>query len=408
MPEAEQLPASTNRAPQPARADAEAPSRKPLVGGYAAQTRQLSPGAQPGYDTQASAQSPSDVLRDVAEAGGWMAYALMNADGMDSGAPPPGGGMYNTVFTVVGAKANVRNRKNMKKTTDEIVPKGTQVYQIATKGNNVQVVSAVGEPHVITAADNVWVGQKNIGGGGADVGLGNERTDTAAKDKAEEITAGLPPGRSPGTSPFKWNYGGGFRQTLDGTNLDSALMTKIIRMLQWAVENDMLAGDAVFGDGMRQPSTAHRNSVSWEVRKGTQQDTYVENIKALSGGKDKDNNQWYRPGWGKAEIQANANEIAPKESKSLAGYNYGDPKRAPHPMNSKPAVSRHCSGGAVDIDIPWRMKGKDARKGKADVWGYEEIYAMFGLHRTLPKGTKNQESWHVEENGKGLDGVDED
>ena len=400
-------PPATTAAPR-ARTDADAASRKPAAGGYAGQALQLSPANQPGYDAQAAAQSPTEVLRDVAEAGGWMAYGLMNAEGWDSDEPrqdagPTPGAMYNTVFTIISDTARIRDRKNMKKTTKETVPKGTRVQQLATKGNNVQIASAEGERHVITAADNVWVGQRHLGGGGVDIGLGNERTNATAKAKATEIVAGLPTGRNPGNSPFKWRYGGGFRQTLDGTSLDASLMTKILRMLEWAVQNDMLAGDAVFGDGMRQPSTAHRNSVSWEVRKGKQIDTYVANIKALPGGRDEDHNKWYEPGWGKQEIQANAQAIAPKGSKSLAGYNYGNPKRAPHPMHSKPAVTRHCSGGAVDIDIPWRTKGKDASKGKADVWGYDEIYAMFGLHRTLPKGSEYQESWHVEENGRTLD-----
>ena len=99
-----------------------------------------------------------------------------------------------------------------------------------------------------------------------------------------------------------------------------------------------------------------------------------------------------------ADAQSNANKLSPrtKDATASEGYPSGDKRRLP--VNSTRDVSRHCSGGAVDVTIPWRAKGKDASTGAKDVWGWEEIYAQFGLYRAV-----KSECWHLQETGTALE-----
>jgi hypothetical protein len=113
---------------------------------------------------------------------------------------------------------------------------------------------------------------------------------------------------------------------------------------------------------------------------------------------DADGNHWYSEGWGDAEIKANANRIAPRTADATAseGYAKGDARR--QPVDSSRDVSRHCSGGAIDVTIPWRKKGQDAATNASDVWGWEDIYAQFGIYRAV-----KSECWHVQETGLTLE-----
>lgn len=101
------------------------------------------------------------------------------------------------------------------------------------------------------------------------------------------------------------------------------------------------------------------------------------------------------------QVKANAHNVRASSAIAAAGYPKGDPRRKP--LNDNQGVSRHCSGGAIDVTIPWRAKGKNASTNSTDVWGWEEIYKMFGLHRPLGPSSKHPEHWHIEETSKVLD-----
>jgi hypothetical protein len=330
--------------------------------------------------------------------------------GPDSGGgtTPEGTGgtrFFAEVFEVVDNNALLRDSK-FKSTGKKIAP-GTKVTVVAAQRTYVQIVTAAGAAEVINAADNIWTSFGNLGGTGADVALGNEGTDAADKDKADELRAGLPAGRNPGSSPFKWQFSGSFQPSLEGKNLESTLMSKVVRLMQWAIANDMVTSDIVISDGVRGPKTAHRICVAWEIQYGPGRVT-LDSVKALSGGKDADGNVWYKDGWSWEDVKKNANSVRSSSKIAAAGHEYGDPARAPLPINSRPGVSRHCTGRAVDVTIPWRAPGKPASENKTDVWAWEDIYKQFGLHRPLHKDRVSsanlQENWHIEETSKKLDG----
>jgi hypothetical protein len=249
----------------------------------------------------------------------------------------------------------------------------------------------------------------SLGGHGADVGLGNERTDGEDKARADKLRDGLPEGRSPGQSKFKWRFSGDFMPSLDGISLAGSLMGKVQALMEWAIYNDMVLGDIVIGSGMRSPKAAHYLCVRYEqANMDKNQNITLAALQALPDGRDVDGNKWYEPGW----TEAQAIEYAKKKIKdagasgkvAAAGYNPGSPRRAPLPINGKPGVSSHCSGHAVDVDIKWRSADDP---NKVDLWGWEQIYHQFGLTRPLhrDRGGKasTQESWHLEETGKDLE-----
>jgi hypothetical protein len=154
---------------------------------------------------------------------------------------------------------------------------------------------------------------------------------------------------------------------------------------------------------MRSPKDAHRLGTAYEiVNMDTNKNVTLESLKALPGGKDKDGNTWYKDGWEKEQIVSNTKHYKSGTAVAAGGYPFGDPRRAPL-VGKSPGVSRHCSGHAVDVDIPW----KTADGKGTDIWAWEEIYHQFGLlrprHKNLVSGTL-KESWHIEETGKQLVG----
>jgi hypothetical protein len=169
----------------------------------------------------------------------------------------------------------------------------------------------------------------------------------------------------------------------------------------------MVAGDIVIGSGMRPPKSTHYMCVRYELANLERRNNVtMAALQALPGGRDEDGNKWYEPGWTKEQVIEYAKKKLKDEGASgkpaAAGYNFGDSRRLPLNLNSKPGVSRHCSGHAVDVDIPWRSE-KDPKK--SDVWGWEHIYHQFGLTRPLHRdrtSPADEESWHIEETGKDL------
>lgn len=312
---------------------------------------------------------------------------------------------FATPFTVVhDGKLYGENHKSLKKS----LPHGTQVY-VADMDRTWVQVTCKDAAHPITAEDDVWMKFASLGGHGADVGLGNERSDGEDKARADKLREGLPEGRNPGQSKYKWRFSGDFMPALDGVSLAGSLMGKVQALMEWAIYNDMVLGDIVIGSGMRSPKAAHYLCVRYEqANMDKNKNVTLAALQALPGGRDADGNKWYEPGW----TETQAIEYAQKKIKdagasgkvAAAGYNPGDPRRAPLPLNGKPGVSNHCSGHAVDVDIKWRS-AEDPNK--VDLWGWEQLYHQFGLTRPLhrDRGGKasTQESWHIEETGKDLE-----
>lgn len=312
---------------------------------------------------------------------------------------------FSKPFTVVrGGELYKENHKSLHKKLD----KGTVVQVVDMKNDWVQITCA-DDKSPYTEADNVWVKFASLGGYGADVAFGNERNDPEDKARADKLREGLPEGRSPGNSKHKWTFSGHFMPSLDGVSLSGTLMSKVQALMEWAIHNDMVLGDIVIGSGMRSPKAAHYLCVRYEIANmDTNRKVTLDALKALPGGRDADGNKWYEAGWTEQQAIDNAKKLIKDAGASgkvaAAGYNPGDSRRAPLPLTGRPGVSNHCSGHAVDVDIPWRSADDPNKK---DLWGWEQIYHQFGLTRPLHKDrggkASTQESWHLEETGKALE-----
>lgn len=273
------------------------------------------------------------------------------------------------------------------------IPAGTRVRVIKAGIKRVHVATADGS---ITEDDNAWVLCKTLGGRGRDVPLGG--TDEADQARASQIASSLPPGRNPGKSEFKWSFRKNFYPSVADVALDGGLMTKIHRLIEWAIYNDMVTGDIEFSWGVRSPRDAHKFNVAYEIRQGDH--VTLEDLQALPNGEDAYGNKWYRPGDTLESVQAWMVERGLGNNPAASGYPKGEKRRPAH--KGKMGISDHCSGHAVDVHIPWR-----ARDGKGtDKWAWEEIYHQFGLTRPLHKDRspkKKPEAWHIEETGKELE-----
>ncbi len=325
--------------------------------------------------------------------------------GPDKPAVPGGSLLFKESFEVVDGNAKLRDPKLVPNGTT--IAKGTKVFVVKAEKTFVQIVTSADAETKIVEADQIWTAFSNLGGTGSDVGLGNEKTDEADKTKADELRAGLPAGRNVGKSAFKWLFSGSFQPSLEGRALEGSLMSKVNALMQWAIENDMVTSDITIGDGVRGPQTAHKMCVSWNIQYRWDSVVTLAALKALPGGADEDGTVWYKEGWSEEEIKQNAKNIRASNKIAAAGYDYGSSKRLPLPLNSRPGVSRHCTGRAVDVTIPWRAPGKDASTNATDVWAWEDVYKQFGLHRplhkTLVSSAELQENWHIEETDKKLD-----
>jgi hypothetical protein len=312
---------------------------------------------------------------------------------------------FATPFTVVRDGALYDDhQKSLKKK----LPKGAEVFVKDMKTTWVKITC--NDPAApIAEADNVWIKFASLGGIGHDIGFGNEHSDPKDKERADKIREGLPAGRHPGESKHKWMFSGHFMPSLDGVSLSGSLMTKVHALMEWAIANDMVLGDISIGSGMRSPKSAHYLCVRYEIANmDSNNRVTLAALKALPGGRDPDGNKWYEEGWTEQQAIDNAKDLLKKAGASgkvaAAGYNPGDARRAPLPINGRPGVSNHCSGHAVDVDIPWRSPDDP---NKVDLWAWEQVYHQFGLTRPLHKDrggkSSTQESWHIEETGKELE-----
>lgn len=289
-------------------------------------------------------------------------------------------------------KAQAYNHK-AKKIKGKKIAAGTRVRVVKAGIKRVHVATAGGS---IAEGDNVWLLCSTLGGRGRDVPLGG--TDEADQARAAQINSTLPPGRTPGKSPYKWGFRGKFYPSVADVALDGGLMSKVHRLIDWAIYNDMVTGDIEFSWGVRSPRDAHKFNVAYEIRQGDH--VTLEDLQALPNGEDAYGNKWYRPGDTLESVQAWMVERGLGNNPAASGYPRGDKRRPAH--KGKMGISDHCSGHAVDVHIPWRSRDGEG----TDKWAWEEIYHQFGLTRPLHKDrspSKKPEAWHIEETGKELE-----
>jgi hypothetical protein len=275
---------------------------------------------------------------------------------------------------------------------------GTKVYTEAVSDRRIQIVTAD-----IKVEDHVWIDFSSLGGHGSDVPFGNADKDPADKERGDAIEAGLPKNRNVGQNKHKWHFGAKFNPALDGIALDGSLMTKVYALMQWAIHNDMVVGDISINSGMRSPAQAQYLCIRYQLTHHGFDNVDWDAIQKLPDGKDQYGHKWFEAGWSKEKTIEHAKNLYKTDggsgAQAAAGFDRGDARRSPLKINAGPNQTRHASGHAVDVDIPWRSRENPA---KADVWAWEQIYHQFGLTRPLHQdlGGSSPESWHIEETDK--------
>lgn len=169
-----------------------------------------------------------------------------------------------------------------------------------------------------------------------------------------------------------------FKKSAEGVSLNQKLFDQVTALAQHLIDNNLVTGDIAFSEGVRGPKTAHQWSTAYWIQKGA---IGEDRLKALPGGKDADGNLWYKEGWTKKEIDANAHSIW-HGARANEGYPKGDKRRLPN--TDDPDASTHCFGEAIDIKIPWR-NGNGWHKEAND------LVKQFKLQRP-----EADEHWHFE------------
>jgi hypothetical protein len=194
------------------------------------------------------------------------------------------------------------------------------------------------------------------GGVGASEAPEPESTVAALPDVAGEVT--------PAKGGFKVIKRPGYQETLGGVSVRPSLKRKVIAMAQELIASNLVTGNITLTSGMRGLAKAHRWSTAYAIRQGR---VSFEKLKSFRNskaelGKDEDGNIWYKRGWTKAQVLANAKE---KWSGALAaeGYKAGDPRREP---NTYPNVTPHAAGRAIDMIVPWKAAEETAHPAKVE------------------------------------------
>jgi Domain of unknown function (DUF4157) len=182
---------------------------------------------------------------------------------------------------------------------------------------------------------------------------------------------------APQTPTYQILHGPDFHESLDGVTLNATLVSNVNSLCQHLIQNNLVNGNIVFGQGVRSPVVAHRWSTAWSVRNDA---VPLANLEALTDGNDLDGNHWYTPGWTMDQAKQNAATIW-SGAQAAEGYREGNPRKAP---NTYPNVSNHCAGTAMDVTIPWASgNGTDETANT--------LVARFNLTRPVPG-----ERWHFE------------
>jgi hypothetical protein len=180
------------------------------------------------------------------------------------------------------------------------------------------------------------------------------------------------------TQTFQIVNGPNFHQTLEGVTLNATLLANVTALSQHLIQNNLVTGNITFNQGVRSPAVAHRWSTAWSIRNNL---VPLVDLQALPEGRDLDGNLWYQPGWTMNDAIQNATTIW-NGAEAAGGYPLGDPRRAP---NTHPGVSRHTTGNAMDVTIPW------ANGGGLDDPVANNLISQFGLSRPVAG-----EPWHFE------------
>ncbi|HEX8113696.1 MAG TPA: hypothetical protein VF516_38455, partial [Kofleriaceae bacterium] len=315
--------------------------------------------------------------------------------------------VFTNQFTTVSKAPLVTHElKNAHRTLD----KGTVLHTYDVNGQYAQVVAPG-----ITIEDNLWINFQYIGGNGStQPEFGNEHEDAADKARADAIRAGLPKtGRNPGKSKHTWQFTSAFLPSSEGIALDGSLMSKVVKLMEWAIAEDMVTGDIQIKSGVRPPITAHKMCIRFELAYRDGKNVDFDAIRKLPDGMY---HGWkFCPSPGKSsdeEIKKQAHELYKTEggsgAQAAAGFAPGTPGRSPL-KDTGPGVSKHCPGHAVDISIPWRSPENPEA---TDLWAWEQIYHQFGLTRPLHRDRgfsgHDAEHWHIEETGKQIAGIEKE
>jgi hypothetical protein len=218
--------------------------------------------------------------------------------------------------------------------------------------------------------------------------------------------------------------GSGFDAKLGDVSLDTTLLQRFLQMASRLVAHNLVTKDISLNDGVRDPKQAHRWSTTYSILNSAKTNNQLlQNLRALPGGRDEDNNLWYREAWEagtknkKGEftraglnklwkrIRNNAKSIsADRGAGTLAkpaaeGYESSNTKSKP---NTYPRVSKHCVGLALDATVPWRegasLGNLTIIDGNAGDQAAVAIVADAGLRRPLLsiKPKTKREPWHFE------------
>jgi hypothetical protein len=183
--------------------------------------------------------------------------------------------------------------------------------------------------------------------------------------------------------------------------LDQRLKHNVLRLAAHLAANNLVTGDIVLNDGVRDPAIAHRWSTSWSIRHRRVPLRVLQQLQNAQGeiGVDEDGNRWYDHSWeeglprnrrglltrnGLSELWKRIDENAlaldnrsTPNAVAAEGYAPGDPRRLPNTYNG---VSKHVRGLAIDVTIPWRAGAKAGT-----------LLTRFGLRRPV-----KSEPWHFE------------
>ena len=207
--------------------------------------------------------------------------------------------------------------------------------------------------------------------------------------------------------------------SLEGHTLNADLIKRIKLFHKFLVHKGLVIGSAVTAsDGVRSAAEAHQWSTAYEIRQGR---VPYSNLKALTDGKDLDQNQWYvaeeddvtmevplsaeelasqTPGDNTQTTKTVIDEAATMEkvktraytfwdgAQAAEGYSSGDNRRKPN--HSRVNVSNHVYGNAIDITFPFKFNYFDPV--------IDALALIFGLFRAV-KDASSAEHWHYERVG---------
>jgi hypothetical protein len=187
-----------------------------------------------------------------------------------------------------------------------------------------------------------------------------------------------PAARRAAARQYRIVHGPRYTEALEGVSLNATLLARVTALSQHLIENHMVSRNIVFNDAVRSPARAHLWSTAWSIQHDR---VPMENLQALTQGRDLDGNLWYQQGETMAQVKARAAGYW-SGAQAAEGYPRGDPRRNP---NTYRGVSNHCTGNALDASIPWTTEGG----------GFGEtanrLVSQFHLRRPVAG-----EAWHFE------------